>query len=166
MRNDWPSNAPKRRSVSPTSSRNGLLTSFAERPTASHSTSLKVRRERGRGTIAGFSILRGDHSPKLVGKSLLLVVGKTLRHSRALDRESLCMLPRLQGVMVRHSRQDNQNKADHRIISPHPVPGLLETAVRLKTSFCASAFSSYAVRTQRTSSFIVGRLPVIRMPTR
>src|SRR2546422_10036877 len=44
-------------------------------------------------------------STKLVGKSLLLEVGKTLRRSRALNRESLRMLPRLQCVMVRHSRR-------------------------------------------------------------
>jgi len=41
----------------------------------------------------------------LICKPLLLEIGKTLRHARALNSESLGMLPGFQCVMVRHFRR-------------------------------------------------------------
>src|SRR6266508_1859788 len=64
MPKDWLSNARKRRNASPTSSRSGLLTNSAERPTVFRSTLPRDPPGRAREITESFWIQRGAPSPR------------------------------------------------------------------------------------------------------
>src|SRR6266576_5038171 len=74
-------------------------------------------------------------------------VGQQVAPARS--RGNAAPLVNTQRPVVRHAakllayddsaqQEDRRGTANHRIILSHPVPGLLETAVRLKTSLCRS----------------------------
>src|SRR5213078_3330086 len=49
-------------------------------------------------------------APKLVGQGALLVVGEPARHPHTLDGEPLCMLPRLECLVMSHGKKVEGNE--------------------------------------------------------